>query len=339
MTPAARLSAAIEVLDDVTDRRRPAADALKDWGLSHRFAGSGDRGAIASLVYDALRRRSSARWLVDADSSRATVIGMLALQREMTGEEIARLFSGERFAPSPLTEVERAALSDRRLEDAPPQIQGDVPDWLWPAFEAAFGPDAVAEARALAARAPLDLRTNALKTTRDKLLGELTPLHAEATPLSPLGLRIPLGPDGRGPAVQSEPSFQKGWFEVQDEGSQLAALLAGAKPGEQVLDLCAGGGGKTLELAAMMGNRGQVYATDADKRRLAPIHDRLSRAGVRNVQVRTPRGGLAIDDLAGQMDLVLIDAPCSGSGIWRRNPDFEMAAAPQQPRGPYPHAG
>jgi 16S rRNA (cytosine967-C5)-methyltransferase len=328
VTPAARLSAAIEVIEDIVARRRPAADALKDWGLSHRFAGSGDRGAIASLVYDALRRRSSAQWLLGSDTARATVIGMLALQRAMSGEEIAGHFSGERFAPDPLSEAEQAALADRRLEDAPAHIQADVPDWLWQAFEAAFGEGAVEEGRALADRAPLDLRANALKTSRDKLLAELAPLRAEPTPLSPLGLRIPPGPDGRGASVQSEPSFQKGWFEVQDEGSQLAALLSAARPGEQVLDLCAGGGGKTLELSAMMANKGQIFATDSDKRRLAPIHDRLARAGVRNVQVRTPRGGLAISDLAGHMDLVMIDAPCSGSGTWRRNPDSKWRLRP-----------
>jgi 16S rRNA (cytosine967-C5)-methyltransferase len=329
VTPAARVSAAIEVVEDIAARRRPVADALKDWGLAHRFAGSGDRGAIASLVYDALRRRSSAQWLLGSDTARATVAGMLSLQRAMSAEEISRLFSGERFAPDPLSGAELAALADPRLAEAPAHIQADVPDWLWPAFEAAFGEAAVAEGRALAERAPLDVRANALKTSRDKLLAELAPLRAEPTPLSPLGLRIPPGADGRGASVQAEPSFQKGWFEVQDEGSQLAALLAAARPGEQVLDLCAGGGGKTLELSAMMANKGQIFATDSDKRRLAPIHDRLARAGVRNVQVRTPRGGLAIGDLAGHMDLVMIDAPCSGSGTWRRNPDAKWRLRPK----------
>jgi 16S rRNA (cytosine967-C5)-methyltransferase len=328
MTPAARLSAAIEVLDDIRQRRRPASDALKDWGLSHRFAGSGDRAAIASLVYDVLRRRSSAEWLMGSQDARATLLGALALQRGMDVDAIASLCSGARFAPSALTDEERGSLVAGRLADAPDNIRADVPDWLWAAFRDAFGDHAVAEGQALAARAPLDLRTNTLKVERERLLQELQPLGAATTPRSPLGLRIPLGPDGRGPSVQSEASFQKGWFEVQDEGSQIAALLAGAKPGEQVLDLCAGAGGKSLELAAAMGNKGQIYATDSDKRRLAPIYDRLSRAGVRNVQVRVPRRSGARDDLAGQMDLVLVDAPCSGSGTWRRNPDAKWRLRP-----------
>jgi 16S rRNA (cytosine967-C5)-methyltransferase len=327
MTPAARFSAAIEVFADIDRRRRPAADALKDWGLLHRFAGSSDRASIASLVYDALRRRSSARWLMEDDGARATLLGMMMLQRNWTVDAIASLCSGGRFAPEPLSARERAALEARRLTEAPPQIQADVPDWLWSSFEATFETEAIAEGQALAGRAPLDIRVNLLKATRDKLLAELKDLDPSATVHSPLGIRIQPRTDGRGAAVQAEPSFHKGWFEVQDEGSQIAALLACAKPGEQVLDLCAGAGGKTLELAAAMGNKGQIYATDADKRRLMPMYQRLSRAGVRNVQVRPPRRE-AIDDLEGRLDLVLVDAPCSGCGTWRRNPDAKWRVRP-----------
>ncbi|WP_448952531.1 RsmB/NOP family class I SAM-dependent RNA methyltransferase [Labrys neptuniae] len=328
MTPSARLSAAIEILADLEARRRPAADALKDWGLSHRFAGSGDRAALAGLVYDSLRRRASARWLMASETPRATLIGMLVLQRGLGLADLEGLFTGERFAPEPLTDDERKALTGRKLAEAEPAIQADVPAWLWPSFETAFGADAIAEGQALAARAPVDLRVNTLKASREKLLAELEPLGASATPLSRWGVRVPLGPDGRSPAIQSEESFQKGWFEIQDEGSQLAGLVAAAQPGEQVLDLCAGGGGKTLEFAAAMENKGQIFATDSDKRRLAPIHDRLARAGVRNVQVRTPRGALPVDDLDARMDLVLVDAPCSGSGTWRRNPDTKWRMRP-----------
>ena len=133
----------------------------------------------------------------------------------------------------------------------------------------------------------------------------------------------------KSPAIHAEPAFLKGQIEIQDEGSQLAALLAGAKPGEQVIDLCAGAGGKTLALAAAMENKGQIYATDTDKRRLAPIHERLERAGARNVQVRTPRGDKdVLADLEGRADLVLIDAPCTGTGAWRRNPDAKWRVRP-----------
>ena len=157
-------------------------------------------------------------------------------------------------------------------------------------------------------------------------LAHLSPLW---TPHSPVGLRIALGEDGRGPALQSEPEFLKGWFEIQDEGSQLAALLTGVRAGEQVVDLCAGAGGKTLAMAALMAKKGQIHATDTDARRLAPIHERLARAGARNVQVRTPRGRAdAVADLDGTADCVLVDAPCTGSGTWRRNPDSKWRLRP-----------
>jgi 16S rRNA (cytosine967-C5)-methyltransferase len=192
-----------------------------------------------------------------------------------------------------------------------------------------FGDERAEEGAALASRAPLDLRANALKATRDEAARSIADLAPEPTRWSPHGLRIKLRADAKNPAVHAEFAYLKGLIEIQDEGSQLAALLAGAKPGEQVLDLCAGGGGKTLALAALMENKGQIYATDDDKRRLAPIHDRLDRSGARNVQVRAPKSvGNELADLAGKLDLVLIDAPCTGIGAWRRNPDAKWRIRP-----------
>ena len=329
MTPAARLSAAIEVLGDIDARRRPAADALKDWGLSHRFAGSGDRAAIAGLVYDSLRRRASAAWIIGEETPRAILLGMLRLERGLDLEAIAALCSGARFAPAPLSDTERSRLGAANLADAPPWIAGDYPEWLDPQFARAFADERAAELAALATRAPLDLRVNTIKADREKATAALSTLGAEPTRWSPLGLRIRMTADARSPAVHAEPAFLKGMVEVQDEGSQLAALFAAAKRGEQVVDLCAGAGGKTLALAAAMENHGQIYATDSDKRRLAPIHARLERADVRNVQVRTPRGNTdVLADQTGRADLVLIDAPCTGIGAWRRNPDAKWRVRP-----------
>jgi 16S rRNA (cytosine967-C5)-methyltransferase len=329
MTPSARLSAAIEALADITARRRPAADALKDWGLAHRFAGSSDRAAIAGLVYDALRRKSSSAWLMGEATPRAVLIGMLHRERGLDVAGIAALCSGGRFAPAPLSEAERAALARDALDDAPAPVRGDYPDWLDPHLARTFGEERVAEAAALASRAPLDLRVNTLKAEREDVLPKLAHLGAEPTRWSPAGLRIRLSADAKSPALHAEPLYRKGAFEIQDEGSQLAALFAGAKPGDQVIDLAAGAGGKTLALAAVMHNRGQVYATDIDKRQLAPIHDRIARAGARNIQVRTPRGAAdVLADLAGRADCVLIDAPCTGTGTWRRNPDAKWRVRP-----------
>jgi 16S rRNA (cytosine967-C5)-methyltransferase len=329
MTPSARLSAAIEVFADIEARRRPAADVLKDWGLAHRFAGSGDRAAIAGLVYDALRRKSSAAWLMGEATPRAVLIGMLRRERGLDVTAIAALCSGARYAPAPLTEGEIAALASEALADAPAHVQGDYPDWLDAPLTRVFGEERAAEGAALASRAPLDLRVNTLAAEREAVLPKLAHLGAEAARWSPIGLRIRLAADAKNPAVHAEPVFLKGEIEIQDEGSQLAALLAGAKPGEQVVDLCAGAGGKTLALAAAMENRGQIYATDTDKRRLAPIHERIARAGARNIQVRTPRGAAdVLGDIAGRADLVLIDAPCTGIGTWRRNPDAKWRIRP-----------
>ncbi len=329
MTPDARISAAIEVLADIVARRRPAADSLKDWGLARRYAGSKDRAAVAGLVYDALRRRASASWLMGSDEPRAAVLGMLRLQRDWEAGRIAELCTGLRFAPPPLTDDELARLNSGTLDEAPSYVRADVPDWIVPSLRRVFGEDLEAQCRALAGRAPLDLRVNTLKATRADAMAELAHLDARETPWSPDGLRVLPGEDGRGPHVQSEPAFLHGQIEIQDEGSQLATLLAGAEPGMRVVDVCAGGGGKTLALAARMADAGRIYATDSDTRRLAPIHERLARAGIRTVEVRTPRARQdAVSDLDGTVDLVLVDAPCTGSGTWRRNPDAKWRLRP-----------
>src|SRR6266536_1165326 len=329
MTPAARLSAAIELIDTIDAQRVPAAKALKEWGTAHRYAGSGDRAAISGLIWDVLRRRASSAWIMDDDTPRARVLGMLKRERGMDGDTIAALCDGGRFAPAPLSEAERTALTSRSVEGAPAHIAGDYPEWLDPHLASVFGEDRVAEATAMASRAALDLRVNTLKAAREKLLPRLAHLGATATPWSPLGLRIELGADARNPGIHAEEGFIKGAVEVQDEGSQLAALFSAAKPGEQVIDLCAGAGGKTLALAAMMQGKGRLIATDHDKRQLAPIYKRLSRAGVHNCDIRTPKGpNDTLSDIHASADLVLIDAPCTGTGTWRRNPDAKWRMRP-----------
>lgn len=334
MTPSARLSAAIVILDEILRLKRPLGLALADWGKANRYAGSGDRSAVGNLVHDALRVKSSAAWVMgqhdtENESARGILLGSLRLLRAMNASMIGGLCNGERFAPAALDDAEIAALNAADLRAAPAHVRGDYPEWLDAALMVSFGEDRVTEAKAMAARAPLDLRANPLKIIRLKALEALGHLGCDPTPHSPLGLRIRANADGRVPYVQAEPAFLKGAVEVQDEGSQLVSLLAGAEAGMQVLDLCAGGGGKTLAMAAQMNNKGQIFATDSDQRRLAPIHDRIERAGVRNVQVRTPRAGvMPLDDLADKMDIVLVDAPCTGTGTWRRHPDAKWRMRP-----------
>ncbi len=329
MTPAARLSAAIELIGTIERDRVPAAKALKEWGTAHRFAGSGDRAAIAGLVWDVLRRYASSAYLMDGDTARERLIGMLRLERNMDTPTMAALFDGGRYAPAPLTKAEEAALASRSLKDAPAAVAGDYPEWLDPHLARVFGEDRAAEATAMASRAPLDLRVNTLRGSRDKVLRSLAHLGAKPTPWSAVGLRIELSADARNPGVQSEEDFIKGAIEVQDEGSQLAALFTAARSGEQVIDLCAGAGGKTLALAALMQGKGRLIATDRDKRQLAPIHERLSRAGVHNAEIRSPKGEAdPLADIRSRADLVVIDAPCTGTGTWRRNPDAKWRMRP-----------
>lgn len=315
-----RLSGAIEVLNDIETRRRPVADALKDWGLSRRFAGSGDRAAVGNIVYDALRMKLSHAWLMDSASPSALGHAVLFRQWGYSPESLAAEIEGDRFAPEPLAAECLDAFRSRRLDDAPPFVQGDIPEWVVPLFEQNFGDRWLAEAQALAARPSLDLRVNTLRADRDRVIQSLAESHASASRIARYGVRIPSGEGpSRLPNVTAELSFAKGWFEVQDEGSQIVADLVLAQEGEQVLDYCAGGGGKTLALAAVMHNKGQVHAYDSDRKRLAPIIERLRRAGTRNVQVheseKSLKGHLA------RFDRVLVDAPCTGTGTWRRRPD------------------
>jgi 16S rRNA (cytosine967-C5)-methyltransferase len=324
-----RLAAAIEVLEDIGRRHRPVADALRDWGLSHRFAGGGDRAAIGNIVYDALRRKRSAGWLLGDDTPRAIGFGALLLEWGETAQSLNDALDGDKFAPPPLSMAELKAAADGRLADAPEAVRADVPDWCAPLLEQAYGAAWVEEGVALAQRPPLDLRVNTLLADRDKVLAELHGTGAAPAVIAPLGIRIPpIDGDGRHPNVQAEPAFQRGWFEVQDEGSQLAAALAGAKPGMQVLDYCAGAGGKTLALSAEMDNRGQLFAHDAEKARLAPMFERIRRSHNRNIQIVSKPTELA--PLSGHMDIVLIDAPCTGSGTWRRRPDAKWRLTQRQ---------
>ena len=296
--------------------------ALADWGRAHRFAGSGDRAVIGNLVYDALRRKASAACLMGAQTPRALVIGTLQLAWNEDLNAIAALTDGSRHAPAALSQIECAALGRGLPADAPDHVRGDFPAWLTPSLERAFGSATVSQMQALSVRAPLDLRTNTLRATRDQVLAVLAPHGATATLLSPLGVRIaPSGHNGRTPNVEVLDAHARGWYEVQDEASQIAALLTGVRPGMAVADVCAGAGGKTLAMAARMDNGGALHAYDLSSARLRPIHARLKRAGATIVSVLDAGRTDQLAALAGQLDLVLVDAPCTGSGVWRRMPE------------------
>jgi 16S rRNA (cytosine967-C5)-methyltransferase len=329
MRLAGRVSAAIDVLTDIFERHRPASEALKDWGKAHRFAGSTDRHAIGTLVYDALRRRNSLAFRMGEEAPRALALAGLRDVWGLSTEAIAAM-AEEEHGPGKLTAEERQALDRALPADLPVHVAGDVPEWLVASYEKAFGPRAAEEGAALAQRAPVDLRVNLLKADRPQVLSALERFGAVEGPWSPLAVRIAAtGPDTRNANVEVEPAHGLGWFEVQDAGSQVAALLSGVQPGMSVADICAGAGGKTLALAAMMRNEGRLVAHDLDRFRLRPIFERLTRAGVTNCEVISAQDKGKLD-AAGPFDCVVIDAPCSGSGSWRRKPDAKWRLTPKQ---------
>jgi len=329
MKSGARLAAAVTVLTDISARHRPAAIALADWGKASRYAGSGDRSAVGNLVYDVLRRRGSIAARMGTSTPRALVLGAAGRALGLDAAQIAAAADGSQHALAPLTDGERAALERTEpLRDG--ELLADIPAWIIPALRQALGEGLPAEAAALSERAPVDIRVNTLKSTREKVLAELASLGPVATDYAPHGLRF-AAPEGAGrtPNVEAEPAHGKGWFEVQDQGSQIAALLADARPGHEVMDLCAGAGGKTLALAAAMKGQGRIIAHDSDKTRLRPIFERLTRSGATNVEILAAGDADGLSEMAGRFDRVVIDAPCTGSGTWRRRPDAKWRLKPR----------
>lgn len=327
-----RIAAAIEILEQLEAQKRPVGHILKEWGHAHRFAGSGDRAAIANLVYDALRFRRSVAAHMGDDSARAAIFAVLHRDSAyLNGEALD--FTDDPHAPAALSEAESAALADDPalvLEDATPADAANCPDWLWPMMERVFGAQTGAQVGAMAARAPLDLRLNPSRSKPERVDKALSRFSVERSDIFPQLRRIaPAGGFKRAPHIASDEAFQKGWIEVQDAGSQLAAEIAiGDTKPRTVLDLCAGAGGKALALSTFMGGRGQVFAHDIDRRRMADLWPRIKRAGVHNIQVIEPDGLIAHEVVANGVDCVLVDAPCTGSGTWRRHPDTKWRVTP-----------
>jgi 16S rRNA (cytosine967-C5)-methyltransferase len=321
LTPAARLAAAASVLDSIAHSRAPAEVVLKAWGQSNRYAGSKDRRAIADRVYKVLRARGRLAWAMGGrEDGRALVIGSLSLIDGLPLEEIEALHSGEGYGPRPLSKQERARISAGEGE-LPGWVAAGLPEFVVADFQKTFGDRWAEEAAALMQpRAPIDLRVNTTKATVEAVEAELREagLAPERTPRSPVGLRLPTEPP---PNVQALEAFKAGRVEIQDEGSQIVCALAEARPGMTVVDYCAGGGGKTLGLAAQMEGRGQLIGFDVVQKRLDNIRPRLARAGVEAELRLLGHDGEGMDDLAGAADVVFVDAPCSGSGTWRRRPE------------------
>ena len=335
MTPAARLAAAIELLTEIDAApRRPADATANEFFRTRRFIGSGDRRGVSDRVWRVLRSRRRLSWWLEragtAPTARMLVAASLLLEG-WTAAGVQQSYSGGQYGPAPMLPQEAAAaahIAGHTLEHPamPEAVHYELPDWLLPHLAARFGDALGPEMAAMEEPAPLDLRVNLLRSNRPGAIVALAAegIIAEPTAWSPWGLRVA----GRRP-VTSGAAFQTGLVEIQDEGSQLVAALVGAQPGMRVADWCAGAGGKTLALAMTMENRGQLLACDVHDRRLEGAVRRLRRAGVHNVErhLIVP-GDKWAKRRAATFDRVLVDAPCTGSGTWRRNPDARSRLQP-----------
>ncbi|MBU0725064.1 MAG: RsmB/NOP family class I SAM-dependent RNA methyltransferase [Alphaproteobacteria bacterium] len=331
MTPGARITAAIEVLEIIRagDTLAPADSVLGDYLRQRRYIGSKDRTAISSMIYGLYRHRARIGWWLDHARSkprpRTLIIAMLLLVERMDARQLRALFDAYHYNPAVLEKPESTLVD--RLEgqpinhpDMPEAVQGECPAWAEAGLRAALGERFMEELQALNQEAATDLRVNTLVGSREDAIAALAAddIFAKPSLYSPIGLRV----SGR-PALGGTKALTSGLIEVQDEGSQMLALLVGAEPGMQVVDFCAGAGGKTLALAAQMQNKGRIIACDVNERRLDRLALRQRRAAAHNIE-RRPLASERdpwVKRHKDRFERVLVDAPCTGTGTWRRNPD------------------
>jgi 16S rRNA (cytosine967-C5)-methyltransferase len=320
MTPAARVQAAIEILSALEATQKPADRFLRDWFRSRRYAGSKDRAAVAERVFSVLRHRASLAWRMNSEAPRALAIASL-LREGIRAGEVEGIFSGHGYGPAPLSADERQQIA-APSRDEPTNVRGEFPAWLEPELQRAFGDDLLEETRALSARASIDIRVNALKADRSDVLARLRAdgYAVEPTPFAPYGLRSEPGEGAA--ALNRHPLYLSGAFEFQDEAAQIASHLCRARPGNRVLDLAAGAGGKSLALSADMKNEGEIVACDIRADVLEELRSRAARAGATLIR---PHLG---EPPPGEFDIVVVDAPCSGSGTWRRQPELKWRLTP-----------
>ena len=336
MPPAARLNATLDLLDEIDRRARPADAVISAWVRTRRDVGDDDRGQIIELVYALLRHHARLGWWLARHGRDALPRNRLLAWLTLTGRtpaELRTLFSGDRSAPAPLTENELALL--KKLQGAaidspamPDDIRLECPPWALEPLRRRFGDDFAPEMAALLTPPPLDLRVNPLKSSRDAMLAALRQLglHAEPLPMASHGIRL-----AERLSLASLPMLKAGEVEIQDEGSQLVAMLVDAQPGERVVDFCAGAGGKTLAIAAQMRNKGHVVACDVSEARLERGAERFRRAGIHNIETRflASESDRWVKRHKLGFDRVLVDAPCTGTGTWRRNPDARWRPLPE----------
>ena len=330
MRDGARIQTSIDILERIKESKIPMDNTIRDYLHHKRYIGSKDRKAIVELVYAVVRATARLGWWLGKasldDTPRARIIAYLSLDG-MSVHNVTIRFTGEKYQPDGLSEAEQKSLEvfdgqNLSHQDMPSAVRVECPTWAEEKLQNLFGDDFEAQLIAMLETAPLDLRVNTIKIDIDQAQNSLAKDDVETikTLYSPCGLRTV----GK-PYMSATKAFHKGFVEIQDEGSQLIAHICGVKPGMRVMDFCAGGGGKTLGLAAAMKGKGIIFALDNDSRRLEKGRRRYKKAGVHNVEVRPLAEDKNRKWLRRQkqaMDVVLVDAPCSSSGTWRRNPDL-----------------
>jgi 16S rRNA (cytosine967-C5)-methyltransferase len=336
--PAARLQATLDLMHEVDGVARPADAVVSAWFRARRYIGDKDRGHIYELLYALLRHHARLGWWLAKhgrqDVPRNRLLAWLALDGGMTRDQVQGLFTGGKLAPAVLKDHERALLV--KLQGCaidhpamPDEVRVECPSWALDPLRRRFHDSFGREMAALLTAAPLDLRVNPIKSTREVVLRALRDLglQAEASPMAPYGIRVK-----ERPSLAKLPMLKNGEVEIQNEGSQLVAMLVDARPGERVVDFCAGAGGKTLAIAAQMANKGHVIACDVLEGRLKRSAERFRRAGLHNIETRLLVGETDrwVKRHKGGFDRVLVDAPCSGTGAWRRNPDARWRAPEEQ---------
>ena len=335
MRPAAQIQAAIELLEQIENERRPADRLLSAYYRARRYIGSKDKAFISETIYDVLRQKGRLIWFAYEAGMPNMPRSWVIVSQLMNKQDIDEMFTGEEHAPEVLNEDEANAqvlisrlIQTNAIDAAPDAVRLNIPDWLVPQLLDSLGDDFEAEMKALQDRADLCIRVNILKTNREDLQSILqkSDITSTVTKHSPWGLTI-----AQKVAFNQLDAFKQGLFEVQDQGSQLIALATNVKAGQKVVDFCAGAGGKSLAMAAQMDNKGVIHACDVHTKRLENLSRRKKRASVHNVQVHvlSSERDKWVKRQAGKMDVVLVDAPCSGTGTWRRSPDARWNLEPQ----------
>lgn len=331
MKPASRINAVLEILNTEQRGRVPLDRVVGDYMRNRRYIGSKDRSDVAARIYDIIRCHARIGWWLERlnakDTARNRIIAWLVLGEQTDEKRLTDLFDGSKYAPETLDADElklAQSLQGETVEhkDMPEAVRAECPPEYEPALRALFGEDFLPEMQAMQGNAPLDIRVNIFTADKEKVIGTLAKdgVEVHETPYCPWALRC------KDKAYLSKTkAFNKGWIDIQDEGSQLIAWLCEAQPGMQVLDFCAGGGGKTLALAAAMQRKGRIVAMDSDPRRLEQGRKRYKKAGIADIVEVRPlsedRHKKWLKRQKATFDIVLVDAPCTGSGTWRRNPD------------------